>query len=517
MASRNELAELTFSAPRRKHHQTKVLFAMVGLPARGKSFISNKISSYLNWTGIPCEIFNAGSYRRKRLGADKSGRADFFDTRNSSNLSQRDHIAMATLDDALQFLEEEGERVAVFDATNTTRERRRMIYEKIKEFEKTSVKVTFICLESICDDPEVLDVNLRQKIRGSPDFQNMAEEDALRDLRERIKRYESVYEEVDDSEKLSYVKVINLNAKVVCSNVFGKTPLRVVQLLMSCNVYTRPVYLCRAGHCDGIVDMSGLRKQVKAVLGCQDEILGRARGPYAEGSKVIAQQVNAVALDKSTAPESSMKTADATKTGSQLLRCFSTRMDEVYMPSMATASAELSDSGNRFAQRVAKFIRQEQGAEAEIDTYTSTLPRAVATAMPLMEYDEDRIEEWSALSVLNTGIMHGLKVSSIRREYPAEFNLWKIDPFRYRFPGGESLYDLNQRLVDVVLQIEHTFNPVLVVSHLSTIQSLLAYFQNIAMEKAPMIEAPQHSVIVLKPSNYGWSIKIVTEDELPEL
>ena len=46
----------------------KLLMVMVGLPARGKSYISIKTCSYVNWLGMKAQIFNAGKHRRlKRL------------------------------------------------------------------------------------------------------------------------------------------------------------------------------------------------------------------------------------------------------------------------------------------------------------------------------------------------------------------------------------------------------------------------------------------------------------------
>lgn len=37
---------------------------MVGLPARGKTYISRKICRYLNWLGFKSRVFNIGNYRR---------------------------------------------------------------------------------------------------------------------------------------------------------------------------------------------------------------------------------------------------------------------------------------------------------------------------------------------------------------------------------------------------------------------------------------------------------------------
>ncbi|CAN0288369.1 unnamed protein product, partial [Ectocarpus sp. 8 AP-2014] len=45
----------------------KLVLVMVGLPARGKSYIVKMLIRYLNWIGFPTKVFNIGDYRR-RLG-----------------------------------------------------------------------------------------------------------------------------------------------------------------------------------------------------------------------------------------------------------------------------------------------------------------------------------------------------------------------------------------------------------------------------------------------------------------
>jgi len=47
----------------------RLMLVMVGLPARGKSFIARKLCRYLNWLGYSCKVFNLGSYRRQNLGS----------------------------------------------------------------------------------------------------------------------------------------------------------------------------------------------------------------------------------------------------------------------------------------------------------------------------------------------------------------------------------------------------------------------------------------------------------------
>lgn len=74
--------------------------------------------------------------------------------------------------------------------------------------------INLIFVESICTNEEVLKNNLIQKIRHSPDFDGISEEEALEDLRVRIASYERVYEPVSDDEEVAYIKVIDFHSKV---------------------------------------------------------------------------------------------------------------------------------------------------------------------------------------------------------------------------------------------------------------------------------------------------------------
>ncbi len=55
----------------------KLVLAMVGLPARGKTSIAFKLRRHLNWMGMRTEIYNVGNCRRKLLGAGQEH--GFFD------------------------------------------------------------------------------------------------------------------------------------------------------------------------------------------------------------------------------------------------------------------------------------------------------------------------------------------------------------------------------------------------------------------------------------------------------
>jgi hypothetical protein len=61
-------------------YERRVMVVMVGLPARGKSYISKMLIRYLRWASCDAKIFNVGELRRRlgMAGVDKS----FFDSHN---------------------------------------------------------------------------------------------------------------------------------------------------------------------------------------------------------------------------------------------------------------------------------------------------------------------------------------------------------------------------------------------------------------------------------------------------
>ncbi len=225
----------------------KLALVMVGLPARGKSYISRKLARYLRWLGHPTRVFNVGSYRRERLGFDR--RHDFFDPSNPEGEAQRLEVARLALDDMLAWLRGDG-RVGILDATNTTRERRRMVKERC---EREGCKVMFI--ESICDDASVIDANVRETKLHSPDYAGVDPEEAVKDFRARIGHYESVYEPIDEEDS-SYIKLIDVGRQIVLNRIEGYLRARLVFFLMNLRVTTRPIWLTRHG--ESVFNLQGL-------------------------------------------------------------------------------------------------------------------------------------------------------------------------------------------------------------------------------------------------------------------
>jgi len=102
--------------------------------------------------------------------------------------------------------------------------------------------ISIVFIESICEDVDVLEANMRAKVRASPDFAGMDENEALADLQARVANYEAVYEPVVDEEG-AYIKLYDISAKVSARHVFGRMSQRVLPYMMSLHIGLRPVFL----------------------------------------------------------------------------------------------------------------------------------------------------------------------------------------------------------------------------------------------------------------------------------
>ncbi len=216
----------------------RYVLVMVGLPARGKTYTARKLAGYLSWLGYPTEVFNVGAQRRAVLGARQS--ADFFDPSNAEAERQRHEVATRTLEEALAWLRGDA-RVAILDATNSTRSRRHEIRERCVADGRD---VVFI--ELLNDDPAVIEANLRETKLSSPDYAHLDPEQAVRDFRQRIAHYESAYQTLDESEG-AYVKIADRGRRVEMNEIDGYLPARIVSFLTNLHVSTRPIWLTRHG------------------------------------------------------------------------------------------------------------------------------------------------------------------------------------------------------------------------------------------------------------------------------
>lgn len=221
----------------------RVCVVMVGLPARGKSFISQKIVRYLSWLSIQAKCFNVGNYRRQHAGAEQPN-ADFFDFGNKEAYKIRQHAVTMAVEDMMRWFNEKAGVVAILDATNSTSERREWILKLCRE---NAIEPMF--LESWCDDQDLILRNISEVKTTSPDYQGIDPDVATKDFLERISKYESVYEPLDeevDKDK-TFVRLINVAQQVIINRIETYLESRIVFYVMNLHIRPRSIWLSRHG------------------------------------------------------------------------------------------------------------------------------------------------------------------------------------------------------------------------------------------------------------------------------
>ncbi|KAK0551798.1 Fructose-2,6-bisphosphatase [Tilletia horrida] len=241
------------AAGARPDYSQKIVVATVGLPARGKSYLSNKLMRYLRWLEYDVKVFNVGQLRRalaqaklKNSGVREQHTADFFDPNNEIGYTLRKQMAEECLEQLIGWLKRGG-NVGILDATNSTRSRRKFIAERVSR----EPGMTLVFLESICTDPDVIAANIAVKVSsGDPDYANMDPEDAKRDFIARIKQYETSYETVDKEKSeahLSYCKITDVGRSVIVNQFQGYLESRIAFYLMNLHLTPRNIFFSRHG------------------------------------------------------------------------------------------------------------------------------------------------------------------------------------------------------------------------------------------------------------------------------
>lgn len=390
----------------------KLALVMVGLPARGKSYTARRIERYLSWLGYRTRVFNVGEYRRARVGAQLPH--SFFDPDNTPGEEARRLVAVAALEDMVEWLTDSGQ-AGIYDATNSTRGRRAMVRERC---ERAGLQVLFI--EIRCDDPGIIEANIRSTKLSSPDYEGADPDEAATDFRARIAHYERVYEPLDDGEG-AYLRVTGAGRGVTVSNVDGYLAARLVFFLMNLRLTERAIWLTRHG--ESVYNAAGL--------------LG--------GDPV------------------------------------------------------LTPDGHGYARSLAELLDRRYPDRDSVVLWTSSLKRAVQTAVPLGRTPW----AWRALDEIDAGICDGMSYAQIQEHLPEEYTARKRDKFTYRYPRGESYQDIILRLDPVIIELERTRKPVLVIAHNAVLRALYAYFQGVPRERCPYLNIPLHTVIELTPHAYG--------------
>ena len=186
----------------------KLYVAMVGLPASGKSTLARRIRDDLKEEGIKCAIFNNGELRR-RIAGPASTESSWYGPDNAEGREIREKIAKKNMQEARSWLNNGGD-IAILDATNGSRRRRRLLEETLQDHD-------ILFVECVNEDPLLKEACIRKKAE-LPEYASYTEEEAVKSFTARIEYYESIYEHVGEEKNWMIVDTM-------ANRILGESPM----------------------------------------------------------------------------------------------------------------------------------------------------------------------------------------------------------------------------------------------------------------------------------------------------
>lgn len=131
----------------------------------------------------------------------------------------------------------------------------------------------------------------------------------------------------------------------------------------------------------------------------------------------------------------------------------------------------LNETGIRQAEALALHMKGREVAAI----YASPLKRTMETAGILAQQFSLPVVPLDGLLDVDFGGWQGLSTEEAAQKYPELFETWVNRPHEVRFPEGESMEELRQRVTAAVerLAVEHNEQTVVLVSHMVVCKVLL--------------------------------------------
>ncbi|EFW98690.1 fructose-2,6-bisphosphatase [Grosmannia clavigera kw1407] len=143
--------------------------------------------------------------------------------------------------------------------------------------------------------------------------------------------------------------------------------------------------------------------------------------------------------------------------------------------------------------------------EKNFCVWTSMLRRSVETAEYFDADDDYDTKAWEILNELNAGTFEGMTYEEIALKQPEEYAKRRRDKLQYIYPGvgGEGYLQVINRLRDMVREIERVTDHVLIISHRSVCRVLMAYFMDLTRDDIAELDVPLGMLFAIHPKPYG--------------
>ena len=165
---------------------------------------------------------------------------------------------------------------------------------------------------------------------------------------------------------------------------------------------------------------------------------------------------------------------------------------------------DLTDLGREQAESAAKELQFTR-----FDTvFTSGLKRAIETSRIILgsnnfQSEVKNIHNLFALNERDDGSISGMEYKEAMALFPRRKWLEWTRNYYASPPGGESLYDVSERvlpvLVDKIMPLVDSGQTILVVTHANVMKIMFGYLQEIEESEVPLIQIENGMPYIFKP------------------
>ena len=170
---------------------------------------------------------------------------------------------------------------------------------------------------------------------------------------------------------------------------------------------------------------------------------------------------------------------------------------------------ELSAEGKSQAKRLADRL-----ADEKIDAiYSSQLRRAKATAEIIASRHQLDVIACPELLEINFGEVEGLSFAEIGQRYPELVSAWSTRTPSSRFPGGESVNDLYQRVSKFPgrLDAHDSDGTVMVVAHSGVLRLLICHLLQIDIWHWRQFRTDLASLSIIETDSQGARLHLLND------
>jgi len=165
----------------------------------------------------------------------------------------------------------------------------------------------------------------------------------------------------------------------------------------------------------------------------------------------------------------------------------------------------------------AKALAQRLAREKFSALYSSDLGRAVHTAKEIAALTGHEIITDARLRERHLGIFQGLNGDEIVAKYPEERRQFRTMGPDYVIPGGESMRQVQRRIVETLMELNerHPNQTVVAVSHGDVIRAGLVFALGMPLDFYGRLEVAQGSLSTIRIDSSG--IRVLTVNDRPRL